>query len=77
MIPHPDTQHHLNDLRRQELIATAARERRADQAIAGQAPDQPAPVSLKWRLGAAMVDLGRRLQGAAAPNISRGAQTAR
>jgi len=61
MLPHPDTVAHVTTLQRQELLATVARERRAEDAV--PVGDRPARLAAaRWRVGGALLRFGTRLQ---------------
>lgn len=63
MFPHPDTVYVVREMTRQEQLRHAAQERIAVQATAAGRPSHRAATA-KWQLGAALVAVGQRLQGA-------------
>jgi hypothetical protein len=62
MIPHPQTIFAVRELQRQDTLAEARRERRAEYAAGAPRSEAAGP---RQRLGAALVAVGRRIEGAA------------
>ena len=69
MFPEPITAYDVHERRRQDFLAAAAERRRYGPAPAARSPRRPAGFGSlagpRWAVGALLIRLGGRLQGAA------------